>query len=531
MREWETLEESGTDPGDAIATAVTLLPSRGPSAIYDLLDNIAARRSLSELWLVLAPPGVEPQVFSLARRDTSVDVLSGLLAGRTGFYPVATLDAAGGSVLTALCDVTFRAASAERVAAVDRATGLLGRHVIDEALSRAAACGARYRWATTAALLTTAGEAAPEQRWRLLARALGEAMRVGDEVGVAGTGTALALLGNAGPDDVRPFVARVRAALDAHGGEGIDLLVATASTPAETVDPSEMMHLARERLAEIGGPGRSGGLLLDDRDALWRLELDLRLLPGVSWVGLEPGGSGPIVTVAAMSGSEWLEGRISDRVHEELDGASVRVLSLSEIGSVASDARASEKLPVTEPTDDVGRLAPWPRSQLRNGNGSGPRPHEESSSSPSELASSSPPLLSATAPGRSTGHRPGRRVTFVGASFDPARGLSEVTLAYGPAQSTGRAPASPLAGGAQATLTALAALHMEVPFYLVSAERARGVPGEPVVVVLGPRRASDMPGGAAERMGIATGDVDVEAAGRATLSALNRHLSKDDDTQ
>lgn len=117
-------------------------------------------------------------------------------------------------------------------------------------------------------------------------------------------------------------------------------------------------------------------------------------------------------------------------------------------------------------------------------------------------------------------------MTLVDASFDAARGISEVSLSYGTARGTGRAPAGPLVGGAQATLTALGALGMDVPFYLVSAERMQGAPGDAVVVVLAPRAASGTSHGSSERIGVATGERDVDAASRATLGALNRFLAK-----
>ena len=97
-----------------------------------------------------------------------------------------------------------------------------------------------------------------------------------------------------------------------------------------------------------------------------------------------------------------------------------------------------------------------------------------------------------------------------------------MSVALGPARGTGRAPAGPLAGGAQATLGALAELGAPVPFYVASCERARTVPCEPVVVVLAPCDGA----GASERVGVASGDDDLETASRATLAALNRYLAR-----
>jgi hypothetical protein len=121
-------------------------------------------------------------------------------------------------------------------------------------------------------------------------------------------------------------------------------------------------------------------------------------------------------------------------------------------------------------------------------------------------------------------------VVLLSAAFDVAHGTSEVSLAFGAARGTGRAPAGPLAGGAQATLNALSALSIDVPFYLASVEQAHGVPGQPVVVVLAPKRTGRdqgaQSGGPVERLGVASDPEDVVAASRATLGALNRHLAR-----
>ena len=65
----------------------------------------------------------------------------------------------------------------------------------------------------------------------------------------------------------------------------------------------------------------------------------------------------------------------------------------------------------------------------------------------------------------------------------------------------------------------------------MSAERAAGVLGEPVVVVVAPRRtesAEPAESGRRQmaRIGAAEGSEPVEAASRATLAALNRFLAR-----
>jgi hypothetical protein len=141
-------------------------------------------------------------------------------------------------------------------------------------------------------------------------------------------------------------------------------------------------------------------------------------------------------------------------------------------------------------------------------------------------------VIAATAPATAPATEAGveDRVTLLCAEFDADTGASEVRLARADAVGIGRASVGALAGGAQATLAALADLGLEVPYYLVSAERAHTVPGEPVVVVLAPvRSAASRAAGSlpplAERIGVATGDAESAAASRATLNALNRFLS------
>jgi hypothetical protein len=110
------------------------------------------------------------------------------------------------------------------------------------------------------------------------------------------------------------------------------------------------------------------------------------------------------------------------------------------------------------------------------------------------------------------------RVALVEAVYDDDLGTTRVRLAYGGREGVGRSANGPLVGGAEATLDALADLGVSVPCYLFSVGRSGGGPRTPVVVLLRPRH------GGANSPGVARGDVDVEAASRATLSAVNRLL-------
>lgn len=503
----ELVDSSTNVDGDLAAAADILARGEGVSWVYELIAELAVRHRLSDAWLVVDPvsnpwaPG--RQIFGLGGTAVPLGTARELLGRPAGFYSEPrSLDPAASAALGAMCATALRASVASVRAAVDPVSGLASRTAFGSAIARAAACAARYGWSSTLVRLTTGGGASAEDRWLALADALPRALRTGDEVGVTSSGVALALLGNAGPDAVRPFVARIRAALSAAGRDDIDLHAATARTPEETVDPAELERLAAERLAD------AGIVTTPVPDTSSALELELRLLPGVVCVEMAT----PVV-VLSSSASESLHEQVLRLARSRLPSASVRVLVVSHVPPEARGAAAGGgdlHVPVHVPA-------------VHHGNGNGATAAQEAA----------PLAISAMAPGEGAGATAGgARVSLLGATFDAARGTTEVSLALGSMRGTGRATAGPLAGGAQATLNALRALSVDVPFYLVSAERAHAVPGEPVVVVLSPRRTGaettdgESAGWPVERLGVANGTEDVEAASRATLGALNRHLTK-----
>ena len=502
---------------DIVAAAEIVARGGWVSWAYELLEHVAAGHRLSEAWLVVDPvagggaiPGAGPQLFGLGGRAVPVDTARTLLLRPAGVYGEPSIDAATSSALGAMCGTAFRASLAALRSAADPATGLHSPFAIRAATARAAACGGRYGWSSTLVLLATSGDAPAEDRWLGLASALREALRAGDEAGVTAPGTALAILGNAGLDAVRPFVARVRAALSAGGWDEIDLHAAAARTPEETVDPAELRQLAADRLAG------TGAVVPTPADAAATLELELRLLPGVVAVEM----STPVVVVSSAP-SESLPGDVLRAVRARLPHGSVRVLAISD--GASEPAHPSTAADVQDGVQAGAETRTNGANGLNGPNGAnGPNGNH----APQQEEAGGPHAISATAPRSGPGTpRGGARVSLLGAHFDASQGTSEVSLGLGTARGTGRASAGPLAGGAQATLRALEALAIDVPFYLVSAERARGVPGEPVVVVLAPKQPRDSQAReAVERLGVATGDGDVEAASRATLGALNRHL-------
>jgi hypothetical protein len=496
------VDSPSTVQGDLAAAAEIVARGNGVSWAYDLLHDVAVRHRFSDAWLVLDPgPGTGPgrQVFGLGGAAVELDTARTLLHRADGIYGApGGLDPMTNRAIGVLCGAAFRESVAVFGGAVDPASGLSSRRVIAGAIARAAACAARYAWSSTLVVLTTAGAEPPEVRWRALAAALRKALRAGDEAGVTVPGVALAVLGNAGPDAVRPFVARVRAALSAAGWDGIDLHAATSRTPEETVDPAQLERLAAERLADAGV---TTPVVADPSPTL---ELELRLLPGVVYVSMAT----PVVVVSSAP-FDSLYDQVQKAVHACLPHVAVQLHTLSDGHSLPARAERAQE------------GGPYGREHA-NGNGNGAAHAEDAGP---------PRAISATAPGgpaaASLGSGGDARVSLLGAAFDVAQGTSEVSIAIGAARGTGRAAAGPLAGGAQATLNALEALAIDVPFYLVSAERAHGVPGEPVVVVLAPKRTTaTTAGGSVERLGVAAGADDVEASSRATLGALNRHLAR-----
>ena len=492
------------------------------TAAYCLLEDVAAAHALAEAYLVMRPRGIAPQLFTHDRRARAPESVATMLARPVGLYTQPdVIDAATRTTIGAMCTMALTAQLSRRRAVTDEASGLASASAIDAALERAAACSARYGWPFTAVLLTVTGKGTAEASWRHLCDALRTAARSGDEVGVAGYGRALAVLGNAGPEVVRPFVARVRAALTDSGAEGIDLLAATAGAPDETVDPVELRRLAAERLDEMddAAPDRLPPV---DAGLLAELEISVRELPGVVCVGTSDllGGGGTTegrvdagISVITAGASDRLRAEVERRTRELLGEVSVHVL-VAEVPAAEVPA--------------VGAPAVGGAGNGTNGSGEPSAHPPEPPVSPVPPARGiTPPRLTATGSTTPSGEStpgPTARVALVSAAFDGERGTSEVRLARGAASGTGRAPAGPLAGGAQATLNALGALGIDLPFYLVSVERVRGVPGDPVVVALAPRTAGTPEAPGAERVGVATGSTDVDAASRATLGALNRYI-------
>jgi len=110
-----------------------------------------------------------------------------------------------------------------------------------------------------------------------------------------------------------------------------------------------------------------------------------------------------------------------------------------------------------------------------------------------------------------------KQVSLGGAEFDPGDGSSRVRVSCGDRLGVGTATSGPLIGGAEATLAAIRDLGVEVACYLLDVTRVDSSPASPVVVTL---RATS---GGEDRVGVARGRTDVEAAAGATLDAFGRN--------
>lgn len=553
------VDTARTAESELVDVARLLANRSGVSWAYELLDELCRRRATGDLFLVLRMPERSTQVFAPGRRPVPAPDVASLMTRPSGVHLLHAASDGDRGIATATDEVigllgaAAFGAAATSTGAGGPTTGIASRTSIEAAVTRAAACGARYGWSSTAVLLATVGAQRASEARQALAGAVRNAMRTGDEVGDGGAGRVLVILGNAGADAARSFVARVRSALDVAGASHLELHTATATTPLETVDPAEIWRIALERLAASGARAAPGALELDAEE-LDAVELDIRLLPGVVSVGLETSAGSPSVWVVTTADGDDAREQTERRVAQSLPGAEVTVDVVRPAASCAPSAfGAMPSVPLRESaaeatdravTDGVGADGVGTDGVGTDGVGAdGVAASHTAVSSARDIAMErrhvhvhqplEPPttrLLPTTTPGTSAVGRAKSepRVSLVDARFDAAAGVSEVVLARGSARGRGSFPAGPLPGGAQATLAALGNLGLDVPFYVVSAGRTSSTPGEPVVVVLAARRGEQV-AGAAERLGVAAGRDDVETASRATLSALNRFLSLQSD--
>jgi hypothetical protein len=491
----------------------------GIELAYQALDLVIARYHLAGAQLVLRPGSMTPQIFVSGRRHVPPGHASALAQRPSGLYaspdavPLPVQDA-----LTGCCEMALAAHSA-RLSAGGDVAGLASRSMMEDAVRRAASRGARFRWQSTLVVLATSGPGSEAKRWRALAAAVRSARRVCDEAGVAGPAQAAAILADAGREDVDAYVDRVRAALALDGEDDVDLLIGGATTPSDSVDPDRLWELCAQRQGEEAPTdGEGSASRKERRRPLSEVELELRSLPDVVSVGTtgfdDPEPTHRSVTVVARHGDEALDHKVAALVAAHLPGVAVAVLS---------GGGATVPFPVAAGVSVDSAL-------VVSGNGGGlpalggvPLPAVASTAGP---AGPAVPVVSVERRADQLAGTGGTtpRVVLLLSQFDPATGTSEVSLAWRGATAAGQAVGTPLAGAAQATLSAVEALGTRVPYYVTSVERASSDPRAPVVVVLSSRRAgaSATPD---RRFGVAQGRDEVTAASRATLSALNRYLS------
>lgn len=509
-------------PGTDTEAALALLggcnsETDGVELAYQALDLVVARFHLSEAHLVLRPGSMAPQIFAHGRRHVTPDRGAALAQRPSGLYadpdtvPVSVQDA-----LTGCCEMAL-AAHAARLGAGRVVPGLSSRPVMEEAVRRAASRGARFRWRSTLVVLGTAGPGPVEARWRALVTAVRSARRVCDEVGVAGPGLAATILADAGLEDVEAYVGRLLAALARDGEAEVRFLVGAASTPTDSVDPDQLWKLCDRRLAEGAPEGWAGGVAGSDRPpSASEVELELRRLPDVVSVGTsgldDPGAAVRQVTVVARRRSETLDREVAALTSALLPGVPVTVLAADSPQQALAGPAGGPTEPVQGVSSNGGRFPALDAGSVTVAPSGGSTPRLP----PSTERRTGPPTAG---PGETP-----PRVVLLLSEFDRSTGTSEVSLAWRGATAVGQAMGTPMAGAAQATLSAVEALGTRVPYLLTSVERATSDPRSPVVVALTPRK-TEPPATGDRRFGVAQAGDEVTAASRATLAALNRYLS------
>lgn len=508
----EVLRAPPNVEGEAAALAVCF--TRASDAIdlaYCFLDQVAHRYGVDEPVLVLRPQRLGPQLFFRGGVLPTPDDVQHLLTRGAGLHTGdAPIEPGWGAAIRASCEWALDA-EVSGVASGIVTDGVLSRSALTSALDRAVACGARYGWPVTAVLIALPDGSTSGERWSSLCQVVRTAVRAGDLVGYVGPGRLLGLLANVDPPMVGPFLDRMLAGLEGvTNGLPPEPVTAMVGIPSETADPAEVWRLLEERLAarlewRRHGEGLepwSGSLPSD-------LELGLRSLPGVVAVGTtgQRTTAGPLLSVVARAPDKNL-GAAAARLVTDRFGAGV--MQLVTVGDEAGEeSEASAASTILE--NGMSPVAQW-----REGT--------------AEVAQAATSRECPARERRNGIARAPRRVALLAAEFNAGTGTSEVALSRGDVHAVGRATAGPLAGGVQATLAALGMLGVEAPFYLHSAVRASALPGDPVVVVLAPSHQPALdavvaPGHGCERIGIAAGHREVEAASRATLCALNRFLS------
>lgn len=252
--------------GGEIESVITFLqllgePEAGIGTIYSALDDLAQRYSLTDAVLTIDDRDLGLQVFRLGRR--SVEPGQGMEAierGR-GLHTVPDqVPPYASDALVGLAQLAVALHVNRHRAGLDPLTGVNNLRSFEEALANAAANSARYGWTSTIMVLDlqhldpgrspTDEGGVPMVGDDALARcgqALGEVVRTGDVAGRLGHSRFGVILANAPAEAVSAFLKRLMGEI----GESLaNVRIATgaASSPADSVDPAELLRLAAERL-------------------------------------------------------------------------------------------------------------------------------------------------------------------------------------------------------------------------------------------------------------------------------------------
>lgn len=236
----------------------------GVGFVYSLLDLLAERHHLDDVVVVLAHESFGTQMFRLGGRPLSADQV-GRLSSTPGVYcePDVVPAIESDAVRTA-CQLSLALHLARYSAGQDSLTKINNRRSFDAALSLAAANSARYGWAFTLVLVDLddfkavndrSGHPFGDNLLRQFGFALRQSVRKGDTAARFGGDEFAVILNNAEGQESAGFAERLRSNLMA-SGNFIEFSTGSASSPRDSTDADEILHLADTRLLSRKGSRR-----------------------------------------------------------------------------------------------------------------------------------------------------------------------------------------------------------------------------------------------------------------------------------
>jgi len=228
----------------------------GIGFVYSLLDLVARRYGLKDVTVKLVHDTTGVQCFRLGRLNVASDILA--RHGRSAEVicdPDVVPESERNAIRTA-CQLSFSLHLARYSSARDPLTNIANRRSFDTTLESASARSSRYGWPFTLVLADLDGFKAVNDRLghargddllRKFGFALRSSVRKGDAAARIGGDEFAVILSNAEGHEVTGFLDRLRAGL-ASTGNVIEFTVGTASSPRDSVDPTELFRIADARL-------------------------------------------------------------------------------------------------------------------------------------------------------------------------------------------------------------------------------------------------------------------------------------------